>query len=157
MMHLILERADGRISIVTTIDDSDPATVVKHWSEAVPSDWLPLHGVFHAERPLLPRSRRWRDAWRLHAGVIVVPLDAARAVRSAEVLQIRSAVIEEFATRRDVAFAQGNTARAQFYERRWLDAIAYDANRVADELDRLNDLVSVDTWIPAVFLQSDVS
>jgi hypothetical protein len=152
---LLIERADGGISVMALAPGADPAVELARWAEHADPSWLPVARSVAADNPTLP-PRRWRAAWRRVGQGIGVPLPAARQLRKRELLALAADRLPQLRDRIDAAEdaaedAGDSNLLTQLRQRRAaLRALDVDA-----ALAELADLNSVDKYLPALLVQVD--
>lgn len=112
------------------------------------SDCVRLADVEQEELP----ARRWRNAWRASAGLIVPNLIVARLIRRAELLLHRAKFLAKLALLIDYAVANGNNALAAALRTKRNNAILKNTAALDTDLAGVADLQTLDTFTPAALV-----
>jgi hypothetical protein len=145
--HLLIERADGGISVMVLHPNADPTVELAKWAEHADPSWLPVVRSIAADNPVLP-PRRWRKAWRRVATTIGVPLAAARVLRKAELIERGTGVLGRLRDRLEAAEDAGDTVLLSNLRAKRA-AIRALANTLDTNLAALSTLAEIDAYSPA--------
>jgi len=99
-MPIVIERADGGVSVLRLIGGADPAAEVAKWVQSAVPEWLPVVTWAETSEESLPPDRQYRAAWKF-SGEAVEP-DASQAAAIA-----REAAIRAIDAQCQAAIAQG--------------------------------------------------
>jgi hypothetical protein len=112
---IVYERPGGAVSVVhLALNDRRP----EETEDQQASRWLGRHLPADATEPAvidaatLPAGRRWRAAWRIVGGAVVVELLAAKVQRALELTRERVRVMRELSEALEAAVDAGQTLRA---------------------------------------------
>jgi hypothetical protein len=148
---IVYERpADGGVDVVLPAAGARrPGEGEDDWLARVALAAVPTGVAWRSiERGELPASRRWREAWRMTAGGVVVDLTAARSVREQELRARRETVLSELREAIEAAEDGGETARLVNLRQRRRAIRALDAT-LAGRLAELHTTEELEQYVPA--------
>lgn len=99
------------------------------------------------DRSELSPSRRFRDAWRIQAGVVHVDLPAARVIREREIARAIDKEIAASAVAGQTAWDARDNVTATAHET-YRNALRALRGQLATDLAAIADLATLDTWTP---------
>lgn len=143
MTRLLIERADGGVSLMEVIDGKPEDALAK---------WAEIHGEPEsvAEAPEgFAFDRRWRDAYSLVNGKPVIDLVAVKIQRLGELISRRDQVMAKVRESIEDAEEKGDATElaALITKRGQLRNIA---SVITADLDKLRDLDQVEDYVPAL-------
>lgn len=141
-------RGDGGITVLTP--NIHPGETEAQAAARVLATDVPLDAsdAVVIDKARMPQNRRWRDAWRVADGKIVVDLDEAKKIRVAELEREQSVLIEANAKKYMIAVAKGDTAIAQAAQQKAQALSSLDKTAIEASVAVVADLVSLDKHEP---------
>ena len=110
MDYLLIERADGGVSVIT-LRGLDSAKELDLWVSTAKQEWLPVASSQVVEDPVFP-DEHFREAWVKNGAEIDVPLARAKAFTKARIRWERAPVLSHLDGVYQRAQDQGDTVKA---------------------------------------------